>query len=47
MCSEQLTAEIGGIAEVTEDDHFSGGSLALTTTEQLRQLLAEYLGPSS
>ena len=47
ICFEQLMAEIGGIAEVTDDDRFSGGRLALTTAEQLRQLLVEHLGSPS
>jgi CYTH domain-containing protein len=34
------------VAEVTEDDRFSGGSLSRTTHEQLRRVLEELSGPS-
>lgn len=43
----RLMAELGAVADITEDDRFSGGSLATTSPEQLRDVLAEYGGAVS
>lgn len=40
--AEQLMVALAAVGEVTQDDQFSGGGRATTSSEQLRQLLTEH-----